>query len=79
MLDSEIAAIQAAETVMGSISLIASAITLVDHYNNRKSRRNLMSRQVAVLSSIDCVLAIFLTIGAAGTRSKGFCQFQVRG
>ncbi|CAM9281795.1 unnamed protein product, partial [Ectocarpus fasciculatus] len=35
-----------------------------------------MSRQVAVMCSIDLVVSFFLTIGAAGTHNSGFCQFQ---
>lgn len=76
MLDSELAVIQAAETIMGLLSMGGAAITLLDHYQNRKSRRNLMSRQVAVLCSIDFVVALFLCIGVAGTRNDGFCKFQ---
>ena len=77
MLDSEIAVIQAAETIIGLLSMCAAATTLMDHYQNRKNRRNLMSRQVAVMCSIDLVVSVFLTIGAAGTHHDGFCQFQV--
>lgn len=77
MRNSEIAVIQVAESIIGFLSMCAAATTLADHYQNRKKRRNLMSRQVAVMCSIDLVVSFFLTIGAAGTHNSGFCQFQV--
>jgi hypothetical protein len=76
MRDDELAVLQACMSAVGFLSMCASATTLVDHYQNRKDRRNLMSRQVAVLCSIDLVVSLFLTIGVAGTMNNVFCKFQ---
>lgn len=69
-------AIQTTETISGVLSAIGCLIVLSKFVGKKKASKNLGNSHVVVLSSIDLVGSIFFSIGLAGSRSAGFCNFQ---
>jgi hypothetical protein len=80
MHDQEQTAIQTLSSISGLLSVFGCAVVLSKFIGkkSRKSNWNLSNAHAAVLSSIDLITAVFWSIGFAGTKNEGFCQFQVK-
>lgn len=68
-------AIQCAQTLSATVSIIACVIMLRKIRTERKS--NIANRMLIYLLFIDFVLAICYAVGRGGQSNAGFCQLQV--
>lgn len=76
MYNDEEKAMQALASFSATLSVIGSAVSLSSVLGKGKGA-NLKTKQLRILSSLDLLTSVFFAIGYAGTKSEGFCQFQV--
>lgn len=69
-------AIQCAQTLSATVSIVACVIMLRKVMGERKS--NIANRMLIYLLFIDFVLALCYAVGRGGQSNARYCQFQVR-